>query len=202
LDWIKEDVKMEFKLSEVAERLRELRDILEIPLSEMAAVTGVTEEQYRAIEAGENDFSFTFLYKCAQRLGVDMTDLLTGEGPRLEGCSLIRSGEGMPIERREGFSYFNLAYLFKHRQAEPFLVTAPYREEEQDRPIALSSHDTQEMDYILSGQLKFTYNGRIEVLRPGDTVYYDARKPHGMIAVGGEPCKFLAIVIRDDGERR
>ena len=31
---------------------------------EMASCTGVTVEHYRELEAGNEDFSFTFIYKC------------------------------------------------------------------------------------------------------------------------------------------
>ena len=82
--------------------------------------------------------------------------------------------------------------------AEPFLVTAPYFDEEQTRPIALSSHNGQEFDFILSGSLKFCHDGHIETLNPGDAVYYNSQRPHGMIAVGGQPCTFLAMVMKTD----
>lgn len=189
---------MEFILTEVAERIRGLRDMMDITPEEMAEVTGVPLEEYLACENGEKDFSFTFLYKCAVRFGVDMTELLTGETAKLSGYSLIRKNEGLPMKRRAGFEYQNLAYLFRDRMAEPFLVTAPYFDEEQTRPIALSSHNGQEFDFILSGSLKFCHDGHIETLSPGDAVYYNSQRPHGMIAVGGEPCTFLAMVMKTD----
>ncbi|MGN0586602.1 MAG: cupin domain-containing protein, partial [Oscillospiraceae bacterium] len=79
---------------------------------------------------------------------------------------------------------------------EPFLVIAPYIEEEQDKPIALSSHEGQEFDYILSGSLKTVIDGKIKVLNAGDSIIYDSSSPHGMIATGGEKCEFLAILIK------
>jgi acetyl-CoA synthetase len=59
----------------------------------------------------------------------------------------------------------------------------------------MSTHAGQEMDYILSGQLRISINGHEETMRAGDSVYYDSSKPHGMVAVGGTPCVFLAIVM-------
>ena len=54
------------------------------------------------------------------------------------------------------------------------------------------------MDYILSGKLMVNINGNIDVLEPGDTIYYDSSQPHGMIAVGGEQCAFLAVVLKPE----
>ena len=103
--------------------------------------------------------------------------------------------QGLPIERRERFAYQHLAYLFKNKKIEPLLVTAPYDEEEQKKPIHLSVHDGQEMDYIISGTLKFQIGSHIETVSEGDCIYYDSMNPHGMIAVDGKDCKFLAILI-------
>ncbi len=180
----------------IAERIRALRDILDITIEEMADVCGVTAEEYAKYEAGEYDFTFTFLYKCAARFGVDITELISGEQPRLSGYCVTRKGEGLPIKRREGFVYENMAYLFKERIAEPFIVTAKYSEDAQTAPIQLSVHEDQEFDMILEGSMKFVYEGHVEILNEGDVVYYDSRRGHGMIATGGKDCKFLAVVMR------
>lgn len=36
----------------------------------------------------------------------------------------------------------------------------------------------------------------IEILKAGDSIYYDSGRGHGMIATGGSDCKFLAIVMK------
>lgn len=182
--------------AEIAERLKGLREIMEIPASEMAEATGIDESAYLEYESGKKDFSVTILYNCAEKFGVDVTELLTGISPKLGSYSVVRAGHGVITERRHQFTYEHLAHNFKDRTAEPFLVNAPYEKDAEERPIALSTHKGQEMDYILSGKLLFSINGKTEVLNEGDTVYYDSAQPHGMIAVGGRDCKFLAIVLK------
>lgn len=191
---------MEPNIKEVANRIRSLREDMDITMQEMADATGRSLAEYSAQEAGEQDFSFTFLYKCADRLGVDVIELLTGETPHLTGYSLTEAGDGLSIKRRAGFEYLHKAPHFRHKLAEPFLVTAPYIEEEQDAPIHLSYHEGQEIDYIISGHMRFAYEDRIEELGPGDFLMYDSGRGHGMIATGGEPCTFIAIVIKPHGE--
>ena len=133
-------------------------------------------------------------------LGVDVIELLTGEDPHLSGYSLTRAAEGLSIKRRAGFEYLHKAPHFKNKLAEPFLVTAPYLEEEQDAPIHLSYHKGQELDYIISGRMRFAYEDHIEELEAGDLLMYDSSRGHGMIATGGEPCTFLAVVMKPNGE--
>ena len=104
---------MELKLTEVAERIRTLREIMGFTTQEMAETIGCTEAEYEAAENGETDFSFTFLFKCADKFGVDMIEILTGENPHLLFYSVVRKGEGLPIKRRSGFDYYHLAPYLK-----------------------------------------------------------------------------------------
>ena len=191
---------MDYNIKEVAGRIFELRNIIGFTEEEVAEYAGVPLSTYLKYESGAEDFPFGFIYHCAEKFGVDMIELLTGEMPHLSGYTLVRQGDGLPIERQEGFDYFHLAALFKNKLGEPFLVRAPYREEQQSQPIELAQHDGQEFDFVISGRLRFTHEGHIEELNPGDSVYYNSGKPHGMIATGGEDCTFLAIVLKDPGD--
>ncbi len=191
---------MEPNIKEVAGRIQALREDMDITMQEMADATGRSVAEYAAQESGEQDLSFTFLFKCAQRLGVDVIELLTGENPHLTGYSLVRARDGLSIKRRAGFEYLHKAPHFRHKLAEPFLVTAPYLEEEQDKPIHLSYHAGQELDYIISGKLRFAYEGHVEELEAGDVLMYDSGRGHGMIAIDGEPCTFLAVVMKPEGD--
>lgn len=188
---------MQDQIQEIAQRIRTLREILELSIEELAQANGVTTEEYMDYEAGNRDFTFTFLYNCAKMFGVDIVELLTGDSPKLQVYSVVRKDTGLNIRRRKGFDYRHLAYRFSKKIAEPFLVTAPYIEEEQDQLIHLSRHNGQEFDYIIKGTLKFQIDGHVEYLEAGDAIYYDSSHGHGMIAVGGEECTFMAIVMND-----
>ncbi len=187
---------MNYSIKEVAERIKGLREIIGISAGEMAEKTDCSADEYALIEKGEKDFSVTFVYKCAEVLGVDIIELLTGEVPKLKRYCVVRKGTGLPVKRREGLEYQHMAYLFRNKKMEPFLCIAPYSEEEQDKPIPLSVHEGQEFDYILSGSLKVIIDGKIKVLEKGDSIIYDSGAPHGMIAVGGEKCEFIAILVK------
>ena len=183
------------KVAEIIGRIEDLRSILDISIEDMAKATDLSVDEYNEILKGEKDLSFTFLYKCANIFRVDITDLLTGVSPHLSSYTIVRNGEGLELKRRAGFGYQNLAYQFKNKTVEPFKVMAKYDEAQQDKPIALSTHEGEEFDYVLSGSLKITIDGHTEILNAGDAVYYDSSKPHGMIAINGQPCEFLAMVI-------
>ena len=183
-------------IKEVAERIRMLREDCDFSMQEMAEATGRSVAEYARQESGEQDLSFTFLYKCAKKLGVDVIDLLTGETPHLKGYSLVRAGEGVNIKREAEYNYLHKAPRLQNKLAEPFLVTAPYDPELQNKPMHLCYHAGNELDYVISGRMRFSYeNKHFEELGPGDCLMYDSGRGHGIIAIDGEDCTFLAVVI-------
>lgn len=191
---------MEPNIKEVSNRIKALREDLGLSVETMAQATGRSVEEYIQQENGDQDLSFTFLYKCAAKLGVDVIELLTGENPHLSGYTLTRASEGLSLKRRKDFEYLHKAPHFKNKLVEPFLVTAPYREDEQNVPIHLSKHAGQEFNYIVSGKMRFAYENHLEELEPGDTLLYDSGRGHGMIALDGQPCVFLALVMKPQSE--
>ena len=67
---------MDFNLKEIARRIKELRESSGYSPEELARLTGVFAEDYKLLESGESDFSFTFIYKCAKACGVEVVDIL------------------------------------------------------------------------------------------------------------------------------
>ena len=145
---------MDYSLKEVAGRIKDLREAKGFTPEELAKLCGVSAEDYKALEMGETDFSFTFIYKCAKACGVEVVDILEGTSSTLSSFTITRKGEGLKILKKHGVQYDNLAPKFKDKLAEPFLVKFPYIEEEQNEPIKLSSHKGQEFDVIVKGSLK------------------------------------------------
>ncbi len=193
-----ENTQLKNQLHEVAQRIRTLREIMGISKEDMASKTDVSTEEYEAYEAGNKDFSFTFIYKCAHVFSVDPTDLITGVSPTLSSYNITRKGEGLPITRREGFKYLNMAPLFKNKAAEPFYVTMPYSKKDENSPIKVSTHLGQEMDIVVKGSMKMQIGTHTEILNEGDTIFYDSSTEHGMVAANGEDCELIAIVFKAD----
>ena len=181
------------QLSEIGGRLEALRDIIDIPAEKMAEAMKLGVGEYIAYERGEKDFSFSFLQNAANILGVDVVDIISGESPKLTKCSLVRNGKGYDIMRRKAYDYKHLAFTFSNKKAEPFMVTV---EPKLDEEPNLHSHDGQEFNYMVSGSMEFYLDNTVYELNEGDSVYFDSGIPHAMKAVGGQPAKFIAVVIK------
>ena len=185
---------MKENIALIAQRIRDLRDILEISAAEMAEAVGMSEEEYLSYETGEKDFSFSFLYTVADKCGVDISDLLMGEGAKLSMYSCVRAGEGLEMKRRTEYTYQHLAYLFNNKVMEPFLVTVD--PSDVNAATHKKSHIGQEFNYILEGSMTLYIGEESETLFPGDAIYFNSKYPHAMQAEGGKPCRFLAIIAK------
>ena len=183
------------KLKEVAKRIREMREICDITETDMAKKTEVSLEDYKAYENGELDFPFTFIHKCSLAFGIGITDLLEGQSAHLSSYTVTRKGQGQETAKEDGIEIQNLAPLFRKKIAEPYWVRYEYSEELQNKPIHLTKHSGQEFDFVMSGRLKVQIGENVEYLSEGDSIYYNSSTPHGMIAVDGRDCLFVAVVL-------
>ena len=193
-------VETETTLRGIAERVRAMREIKGMSLADLAASTGFSEETCQAVESAECDPPFSFLHKCARAFGIDLMALLEGHTAKLSDLQVTRAGEGAVTAREEGIEIRNRAALFRNRLATPYFVTYEFDPRLQAVPIHTSTHGGQEYDFVLSGQLRLRVGDHEETLGPGDSAFYRSSVPHGMIAVGGEKCTFLAMVMSADGE--
>jgi len=184
---MKEDIK------EIAARVRLLRDIEEIPAEKFAKEMGFDPVEYAAWESAEKDFPVGALVEIADRFKVDLSELISGAASKLKTFCVTRSGQAPEVSRRPMYGYWNLAYNFHRKKAEPFIVEASA--ETENKPVNLNTHPGQEFNYVMEGRLLISISGHDIELDPGDCVYYDSTEPHGMKALGGKAARFLAIVF-------
>ena len=186
------------QLKKVALRICEMRQILGFSIAEMADMTEVSEEAYRSYESGTVDMPFTFMHKFAKACGVELTDILEGHSAKLTGYTVTRRGEGLTTASEDGITIQDMAPMFRKKLATPYWVTYQYSEALQNAPIHTVTHDGQEFDMVIKGALRIRIGDREEVLNEGDSVFFKSSTPHGMIAIDGQDCVFLAMVMASD----
>lgn len=181
------------QLKDMGARLTMLRESTGFTPEKLAEALDVPPAEYLLYEAGEKDFSFSFLNNVAGILGVDVLDIISGETPKLSTCCVVRAGGGYDINRREAYDYKHLAFTFRDKKAEPFMVTV---EPGGNKEPELHSHDGQEFNYMISGCMDLLINETVYTLSEGDSVYFNSGLPHAMKARGDAPAKFLAVVMK------
>ncbi|MCQ2532025.1 MAG: AMP-binding protein [Saccharofermentans sp.] len=192
------DVNMSEKIMEIADRVKGLRLDMELTTAEMAEKLGMTEAEYVTYENGEKDFNYSFLSKVAAMSEIDMQELMEGSSASLTEYTVTRKGEGRSIARRDGFKFERLGSRFRNKFFEPFHVVIPYSDDALNPPYEMHSHAGQEMFIITKGTLKVLLGDNSEILREGDSVFFDSMTPHYECAVGGEDCEFYSIIFNPE----
>ena len=182
---------MDEQIRQIAERLRGLRDAMELSTAEVAADCGINQAEYERAESGEHDISVSMLQQIARHYGIALDALMFGEEPKMSTYFLTRAGHGVSVERTKVYKYQALAAGFRNRKADPFIVTV----EPGDRPMHYNTHDGQEFNLVIEGRLLLSIGGKELTVNPGDSIYFDSRLPHGMKALDGQTVRFLAIIL-------
>ncbi len=186
------------QLMDIAMRIRDMREIQGYSTHKMAELTEIPESLYREYEAGRTDLPFTFMHKCAKVFGLEITDLLEGHSAKLSGYTVTRRGKGMVTASEDGITIQDMASMFRKKLATPYWVTYQYSQELQDQPIHTTTHAGQEFDLVIKGAMRIRVGDHEEILREGDSIFYKSSTPHGMIAIDGQDCVFLAMIMVTD----
>jgi len=179
-------------LREMAERLRGLRDALDISVEQMANELGVPASQIAEYESGRCEIPVSFMSDVAHTYKVDLTDLLSGRPSHLHMYAITRKGEGLSVQRRKDYDYWNLAARFDARRMEPFLVRVPPKEE---KDLSFNNHKGQEFIYMLEGRLEIWLDNKAFVLEPGDSIVLDSQIPHALRGLDGKDALFLDVIL-------
>jgi transcriptional regulator with XRE-family HTH domain len=184
---------MNEQIKQIAERIKEIREISGISTETMADRLGVPREKYILYEEGETDIPVGVVFNISELFNVELSVLLGGDNPRLRIYSIVRNDKGLRLERRKQYRYESLAFNFMHKKAEPFMVTIDPNP--QDALLEFNSHPGQEFNYVIRGTMLTNIDGHEIVLNEGDSIYFDSGHKHAMKALNNEQVKFLAIVL-------
>ena len=175
--------------AQLAARIREMREILEFSQEELAAKIGIAPELYRSYEDNAADVPISTIYALASVFEVDFTTLLTGEAPRMGGYTVVRSGQGLAVNRNPEYRFQSLAFNFKGRTMEPMIVDLI----PGDTPAKTVTHGGQEFNMVLSGRMKMIIGQHEFILETGDSIYFDPNIPHAQHP-DGVPARFLTVI--------
>ncbi len=181
----------------IGHRVRDLRHKKRLTLQDLAAKTSLSKSLLSEIEKGESLPPVATLLKLAKALDVGMASFFEHVAVS-EKVSVTRKGERVKVKRRphhhEGevdYTYESLETRKPGKHMEPFLV--------EFRPMktgdmVFTSHEGEEFHYVLEGQLEFRTDDRVEVLDPGDSVYFESDQNHSFRALGRKSAKVIAVV--------
>jgi len=178
-------------------KIRQLREMREMSIEQLAEQSQCHTELLQQIEAGEQIPSLAPLMSIARALGLRLGTLLDDE-PH-EGALFIKGGQSQDIIRFSGQSslaegshlaFHSLGAGKQDRHMEPFVIDV---EPGTSEAHTLSTHEGEEFIYVLEGHIEINYGQMVYQLEAGDSLYYDSIVPHNVHATGGS-ARILAVV--------
>lgn len=176
----------------LAERIRKWRDARGWNQQQLADRAGFARSTLSKIENGQLSPTFEILLKTAQGFGCDLSDLVRADAPALAGRLVIERGlPGAPVSDINN-RLWPLGTQIKGRGFQSMIVD--FTQTDIDAFGPWNRHETDDMLYVLSGQLALHTEGyETALLMPGDTVHFDGLMPHACLRVGPSPCRCLYI---------
>lgn len=176
--------------NEISARLRELREVSDYTVEQLAAELGMEPEVYRGYEENGRDIPISLIYEVANKFGVDFTEIVTGVPAKLNSYHIVRRGKGKVVNRNPEYYFEDLAFRYSGKVMQPLLVTL----EPTDAPAGLITHAGQEFNLVLEGTVIVNYDGEEFTLTAGDSIYFNPTRPHGQRCGGDVKARFLTVI--------
>ncbi|MCX5826894.1 MAG: cupin domain-containing protein [Deltaproteobacteria bacterium] len=181
----------------IGNKIKELRERRQLTLQDLAAKTGLPKSVLSEIEEDEIVPPVASLLKLAKALGTSMSHFFQEEAP--VKISVTRSGErkkikSRPHHRHEGeisYIYESLETKNPEKQMEPLLVEFLPME---TGDMVFTSHEGEEFVFLIEGRLEFRTNDRVEILSPGDTIYFESYVNHSYRGLDDKSASAIVVV--------
>lgn len=178
------------EINEIGARLRELREVSEYTVEQVAAELALDPEIYRSYEEDGKDIPISVIFGVANMFGVDFTEIVTGSPARLDTYHIVKRGKGKVVNRNPEYHFEDLAYRYADKIMQPLLVTL----EPTDTPAKLITHSGQEFNMVLEGTVILCIGDKEFALTAGDSIYFNPAIPHGQRCGGMEKARFLTMI--------
>ncbi|MDL2241379.1 XRE family transcriptional regulator [Bacteroidales bacterium OttesenSCG-928-L03] len=182
----------------IGSRIKSVREMKQISLTEMAERTGLDVEQVERIEQDKSLPSLAPLIKIARVLGVRLGTFLDDNdelGPVVSRKDKYQQSISFSTNQtasHKHMDYYALSHDKAGRHMEPFMI----RVEPADEGVQFlnSSHEGEEFIFCMEGALEVTYGSEVYILEEGDSIYYDSIVAHHVHAADERGARILAVV--------
>jgi len=178
----------------LGERIREARELRGLTLEDLSSRSGIPVDGLERVESNRATPPLGQLVRLGKALEMKMGYLLSAGVDK--PMSVVRADSRPKVARhgkqrseQYGYVYESLAPEKANRLMEPFLVTLMPTEFGE-----CSTHDGQEFLFVLEGEIRAQVGKEVEILRPGDSIYYDSAHPHLVKCYGEKPAKIIAVI--------
>ena len=181
----------------IGRAVKDFRHKKHITLQDLAARTGITKSVLTEIENGDVVPPVATLLKLAKAFNVGMASFFEEEATGMK-ISVTRSGERTRIKRRPHHHEGEVDYIYESlethktdKHMEPLLVEFQPLD---TGDMVFTNHEGEEFVFVLEGRLEFRTDDRVEILEPGDTIYFESDINHSCRSLDEKPARAIAVV--------
>ena len=179
----------------IGRQIRIYRKQMEITVSDLSKMTGLSTGMLSKIENGNTSPSLSTLQTLSNALSIPLTSFFK-QFEEKRGCVHTKANEGVEVEghgTRAGHQYNLLGHLGSNDSGvivEPYLIELTSKTD----TFKTFQHAGIETIYMLEGEVTYRHGDGLYSLRPGDTLFFDANAPHGPEVLEELPARFLSII--------
>ncbi len=192
-----DDISLEVKALKLGSKVRELRQKKHYTLQDVGAKTGLSKPFLSQIENDHVVPPVATLLKLAKAFNVGLAYFFQDE-VGIDRISITRRNERIRVEKRPHHRKGEVNYIYEaletrksNKQMEPFLVEFPIQDTSE---MVFMNHEGEEFLHVLEGTLEFRTVDRVEILKPGDSVYFESNLSHSFRCLGDKPARAIVVI--------
>lgn len=188
-------VKDEILSLNIGAKIKLIRKDRQFTLQDLSDKTGLSKPLLSQVENSLVIPPLPTLLKISKALRVPMSQFISDYDERVmvvRGKQVAAAPKRL-VEGRDpaNYSYSSLVEGKSHKKMEPLFVEFSHLAKGKVTPLA---HHGEEFIYVLEGQLEVQYENEAYVLEPGDSIYLDARVPHGYRSLTKKRTRVIMVI--------
>lgn len=178
-------------LKNLGQRIRKIRKEKGVTLVELSKTTGVAQATLSRIETGTMMGTVESHEKVAEALGIGLAELYSGVDRRYEQVAHTKEQDRKVTHHGRSVQIELLTAESSKKKITPLLITlqggSQTVREHQERGV-------EKFVYALEGEVRIKLDKDEFILKPGESLYFDASLPHQIFNEKQKTARLLAAV--------
>jgi transcriptional regulator with XRE-family HTH domain len=171
------------KSQTLGERIRKMRESLNVNLESLAHKTGYDPEYLAEIEEGKTSPPVGALIQISRALAVDSATFLSEEKKKERAASHQK--------RTRAYSYESLTPEAEDKHLWAYLVTLDPKKE---HAMVAYQHEGEEFVFVLEGKVEIMVGDEVSVIKQGESLHFNSAIQHNLRNLSTKQTKLLVVV--------
>ncbi len=176
----------------IAEKIRFLREQQQLSQRALAERAGISAAALSQLEAGQTSPSVATLEKLADGLGVAVAAFFVDASE--QDIEIVALNDRPSVELAGGGRFVPLTATQRPAGFEPMLLQLEPGGSFDEESYGIQS--VRVFVWVRRGEVVLDYDGKRQLLRETQSVYFDARKPHNWHNESTQGCELLMVRSR------